>query len=209
MELYSYWRSTTAYRVRIALNLKALDYQIRTVNLVAGEHNQPDYLALNPGHGVPTLVLEDGHILTQSMAILDWLEEAHPDPALLVGNAVERAHQRAAALTVATDIHPVNNLKVLKKLKQMGCSDDDTVAWMRDWMQYGFAAFQTLIRDNTLFCFGEQPGLADICLVPQLYNAHRWGVDLSPFARLTEIETRCLALPAFDNARPENQPDAT
>lgn len=209
MKLYSYWRSTTAYRVRIALTLKGLSYDTQPVNLVAGEQNAPGYLALNPGHGVPALVLEDGRVLTQSIAILDWLEEVYPDPPLLTGDAVDRAHQRAAALSIATDIHPVNNLKVVSKLKSMGHSVDDTTAWMCDWMERGFTAFQTLIADDTAFCFGDRPGLADICLVPQLYNAHRWGVDLTPFARLTEIETRCLARSEFDTARPENQPDAS
>ena len=209
MRLYSYWRSTTAYRVRVALNFKGLTYETHSINLVAGDQNHPDYLDLNPGHGVPTLVLDDGQVLTQSMAILDWMEEAHPNPPLLTGTAVERAHQRAAALTIATDIHPVNNLKVVYALKSMGHSGDETVAWMRDWMERGFAAFQSLIRNDTPYCFGENPGLADLCLVPQLYNAHRWGVDLTPFARLTEIETRCLALEEFDLARPENQSDAT
>ncbi|WP_341864224.1 maleylacetoacetate isomerase [Gymnodinialimonas sp. 57CJ19] len=209
MKLYTYWRSTTSYRVRVALNLKGIAYEAVPVDLVAGEQRAPDYAVLNPGQGVPTLVLNDGTVLTQSMAILDWLEETHPDPALLPGDAVARAQVRAAALTMATDVHPVNNLRVVGKLKSMGHSQDEAVDWMNDWMTRGFTALSRLIRDDTAFCFGDAPGLADLCLVPQLYNAHRWGCDLTPFARLTEIEARCLALPAFDRARPETQPDAS
>ncbi|HMQ12585.1 maleylacetoacetate isomerase [uncultured Paracoccus sp.] len=209
MRLFSYWRSTTSYRVRIALNLKGIGYQTVPVNLVAGEQTAPDYAALNPGRGVPTLVLDDCTVLTQSMAILDWLEETHPDPALLPADPVARARDRAVALGIATDIHPVNNMRVVAKLKSMGHGQDEAVAWMNDWMARGFTAISQMIGSDTPFCFGDKPGLADVCLVPQLYNAHRWGCDLVPFARLTEIEARCLALPAFDAARPENQPDAT
>ncbi|WP_417210401.1 maleylacetoacetate isomerase [Antarctobacter sp.] len=209
MRLYTYWRSTTSYRVRIALNLKGLTFETAPVNLVAGEQGATDYVALNPGRGVPTLVLEDGTVLTQSMAILDWLEETHPQPALLPAEPVARAQVRAAALTIAADVHPVNNLRVVAKLKSMGHGQDEAVSWMNDWMTRGFAAFERLIAPETPFCFGEAPGLADLCLVPQLYNAHRWGCDLAPFPRLTGIEARCLALPAFKAALPENQPDAT
>jgi maleylacetoacetate isomerase len=142
------------------------------------------------------------------MAILDYLETAYPDPAFLPADPVAAAQVRAAAMVVACDIHPVNNLKVVQKLKGLGHSQDEAVQWMNDWMTAGFAAFEALVHDDTPFCFGDAPGLADLCLVPQLYNAHRWGCDLTPFKRLTEIETRCLALPAFDAARPETQPDA-
>lgn len=209
MKLYSYWRSTTAYRVRIALNLKELNYTIVPVDLLKGEENAPDYVALNPSHSVPTLVFDDSTVLTQSMAILDWLDEAYPIPPLLPKGAIDRAKIRAAALTIATDIHPVNNLRVIAKLKSMGHSQDEAVAWMNDWMTRGFEAFEQLIRPDTPFCFGDTPNLADICLVPQLYNAHRWGCDLTSFKRLTEIEQRCLELEAFDLARPENQADAS
>jgi maleylacetoacetate isomerase len=208
MKLYTYWRSSTSYRVRIALNLKGIAYQAVPVNLVAGEQREPDYTALNPGQGVPTLVTGDGTALTQSMAILEWLDDTCPDPALLPRDAVARAQVRAAALAIATDIHPVNNLRVVARLREMGHSQDDTVDWMNDWMARGFAAFAAMIAPDTPFCFGATPGLADLCLVPQLYNAHRWGLDLSPIPRLTAIEARCLALPAFDAARPETQPDA-
>lgn len=209
MKLFTYWRSTTSYRVRIALNLKGIAYDAVPVNLVAGEQNGAAYTVLNPGQGVPTLVLDDGTALVQSMAILDWLEETHPEPPLLPADPLARARVRAAALTIATDIHPVNNLRVIAQLKAMGHSQDETVAWMNDWMTRGFTAFANLIAPEAPFCFGEAPGLADLCLVPQLYNARRWGCDLTQFQRLTGIEARCLALPAFDAARPENQPDAT
>lgn len=208
MKLHTYWRSTTSYRVRIALNLKGLAYEPVPVDLVAGDQHDAGYVALNPGHGVPTLVLDDGTVLTQSMAILDWLEETRPDPALLPGDPVARAQVRAAALTIAADVHPVNNLRVVARLKSMGHDQDDAVAWMNDWMTRGFTAFDRLIAPDTTFCFGDTPGLADLCLVAQLYNAHRWGCDLAPFARLTGIERRCLEIDAFDRARPENQPDA-
>ena len=206
--LYSYWRSTTSYRVRIALNLKGVAYEQVSVDLVAGEQTSADYAALNPGRGVPSLVFEDGTVLTQSMAILDWLDRTHPEPGLIPDAPVERAQVLAAALGIATDIHPVNNLRVVAKLKGMGHSQEEAIEWMNDWMARGFTAFARLIRDDTLFCFGDAPGLADICLIPQLYNARRWELDLAPFDRLTEIEARCLAFPAFDIARPENQPDA-
>ncbi len=209
MRLFTYWRSTTAYRVRIALNLKGIAYEAVPVNLVSGEQGAAEYVALNPGRGVPTMVLDDGTVLTQSMAILEWLDDAYPAPPLLPSDPLDRAKVRAAALAVATDIHPVNNLRVVDKLKSMGHSQDEAVAWMNDWMTRGFAAVEALIAPDTPFCFGDAPGLADLCLVPQLFNAHRWGCDLTPFPRLTGIEARCLVLPAFDAARPENQPDAT
>ncbi|MEW9919188.1 maleylacetoacetate isomerase [Marimonas sp. MJW-29] len=208
MKLYTYWRSTTSYRVRIALALKGLTFEAVSVNLVTGEQTASDYAQLNPGQGVPTLVLEDGTVLTQSMAILEWLEETHPDPAILPRDPIARAHVRAAALTIATDVHPVNNLRVVARLKSAGFDQAAATAWMNHWMTEGFTAFQALIDDETAFAFGDAPGLADICLVPQLYNARRWGCDLAPFGRLTAIEARCLALQAFDVARPEKQPDA-
>ena len=209
MKLYTYWRSTTSYRVRIALNLKGIAYEAVPVDLLGGQQRTPDYTMLNPGQGVPTLVTDDGTVLTQSMAILDWLEETYPEPALLPSGPVARAQVRAAALGIATDIHPLNNLRVVGKLKAMGHGQDEATAWMNEWMTRGLTAFARLIEADTDFCFGDAPSLADLCLVPQLYNAHRWGCDLSTLARLTEIEVRCLELPAFAAARPEAQPDAT
>ncbi len=209
MKLYSYWRSTTSYRVRIALHLKGIDFDLEPVDLLSGEQTADAYAALNPIKGVPTLVTDDGTVLTQSMAILDYLDHLKPDPALLPqDDPTLRARVLAAAMVFATDVHPVNNLKVVKKLR--GLTDEATgIAWMQDWMQQGFAAYAALINPDAPFSFGDTPGLADICLVAQAYNAHRWNVDLSPFPRLQAIEARCLALPAFDAAKPENQKDAT
>ncbi|MEM7299502.1 MAG: maleylacetoacetate isomerase [Pseudomonadota bacterium] len=207
MRLYTYWRSTTAYRIRIALNLKGIAYEPVPINLVDGEQTTTSYKALNPIAGVPALELDEGAILTQSMAILEYLEDQYPEPTFLPDDPVESANIRAAAMIVASDIHPINNLKVGKKLKELGHAQDEVIDWMLDWMARGFEAYQALLPDAQ-FSFGQQPTMADICLVPQLYNAHRWGLDLAPFTRLTEIETRCLVLPAFAVARPENQPDA-
>lgn len=209
MKLYSYWRSTTSYRVRIALNLKGLHYETIPVDLVKGEQSSAPYSALNPIQGVPTLITDDGAALTQSMAILDYLDQVAPEPALLpTTDAVQRARILAAAMVFATDVHPVNNLKVVKRVRSM--SDEETgIAWMRHWMAEGFCAYDQLTDKTGKFSFGDAPSLADICLVTQAYNAHRWGVDLQPYPRISEIEQNCLALPAFDAARPEKQKDAT
>jgi len=209
MKLFSYWRSTTSYRVRIALNLKGLTAEVISVDLVAGAQEDAAYVARNPIKGVPTLETDDGAVITQSMAILDYLDHIAPTPALLPADPLARAQVMAAALIFATDVHPVNNLKVVKRVKTLSDDADAGLDWMRHWMTEGFAAYDALILRDTPFSFGETPSLADICLVAQLYNAHRWGVDLAPYPRLTDIEARCLALPAFDAARPENQKDAT
>lgn len=208
MKLYSYWRSTTAYRVRIALALKGLEFEIVPVNLLDGAQRSEAYAALNPIKGVPTLVTDEGAVLTQSMAILDYLDAIAPKPPLLPTDAVKRARVFGAALVMATDIHPVNNLKVLQQLKAMGHSQDECVAWMTHWMVEGLTAFSGLIDSDTPYCFGNAPTVADICLVAQLYNAHRWGVSLDPFPRLRKIEARCLDQPAFAAAHPDKQPDA-
>jgi len=209
MRLYTYWRSTTSYRVRIALALKGIGYESKPVNLVEGDQRDKDFLAINPSAGVPALALEGpgAPVLTQSMAILDYLEARYPTPALLPSEPLKAAQVRAAANIIACDIHPVNNLKVIGQLKSLGFSQDQAVDWMRNWMAQGFAAYQALIPGGR-YSFGDTLSLADICLVPQLYNAHRWGLDLAPFADLSQIEARCLAHPAFEAARPENQPDA-
>ncbi|EKD60513.1 MAG: Maleylacetoacetate isomerase [uncultured bacterium] len=209
MKLYSYWRSSSSYRVRIALNLKGLAYDTQSVNLLQHEQQSPAYAALNPALGLPSLVLEDGTVLTQSMAILEWLDETYPTPPLLPPDPILRAKVRAAAQVIASEVHPVNNLRVLTRLKAMGHDQTDTVAWMKHWMVQGFDAFAALISPTEAFSFGATPGLADLCLVPQLYNARRWGVDLAPYPHLVEVESRCLALSAFDAARPEAQADAT
>ena len=211
MKLYSYWRSTAAYRVRIALNMKGLGYETVPVHLLedGGQQHAPDYVALNPSHLVPTLVLDDGTPLTQSLAICEYLDITNPEPPLLPTDPVQRAHVKAAALVVAADIHPVNNLRVVQHLgAKFSATPDDKAQLMRHWMKVGFDALQQMVRTDTPFAFGDAPGFADICITAQYYNARRWDLDLTPYARLTEIEQNCLALPAFDAARPENQPDA-
>jgi maleylacetoacetate isomerase len=209
LTLYSYWRSTTSVRVRAALNLKGLAYQIRSINLIESDHLLPEYGSINPNKGVPSLVLKDGRILTQSMAILRYLDELEPDPPLLPNDPVERAQVEAAAHVLALDVHPVNNLRVGQYLKSIGHSQDDVIVWMRHWMSEGFDAFQTMIRCDTRFAFGDTPGLADLCLVAQLYNGRRWGVDLTPFARLVDIDAAAQEIEAIAKAMPDAQPDAT
>ncbi len=208
MILYSYWRSTTSVRVRAALNLKGVPYETRPVNLLEGAQRSPDYAALNPVQGVPTLVLNDGTVLTQSMAILDWLDETYPDPALLPSDPVARAHVRAAAQIIATEIHPINNLKVVGRLKEMGHTADEATDWMCHWMAKGFSAYQSVIETDGAFSFGASLTQADLCLVGQMVNARRWGLDLTPFARLVSIDEAARAIPAIAAALPEHQPDA-
>jgi maleylacetoacetate isomerase len=209
MKLYTYWRSSCSYRVRIALGLKGLDWQSLPVHLVKGDQNAPDYLARNPTGLVPTLVLPDGTELTQSMAILDWLEATHPTPALLPADPLARARVLAASHVIAMDTQPVTNVGVVAHLKrEYGASPEGGIAWMVHFMTKNLAAMQKMIAPDGAFCFGDTPTWADICLIPQLYNAHRWGVDLTPLTRLCEIEANALVLRAFDAARPENQPDA-
>lgn len=208
MELYSFWRSSTAFRVRIGLNLKGCRYTIIPIDLVGGEQRGDTYTALNPGQGVPALRLEDGSVLAQSMAILEWLEETVPDPSFLPAEPAARARVRAAALVIASDIHPLNNTRVINRLKSMGHSQDAAIEWMNEWMARGLLAFQRMIDTDSLFCFGNAPGLADICLVPQVYNARKWGMDLTGLGRLEEIDRRCMQHEAFQRAAPDRQPDA-
>ncbi len=212
MRLYSYWRSTAAYRVRIALNMKGVGYDTVPVDLVAdgGQQHTADYTALNPSHLVPTLVLDDGTALTQSLAIVEYLDITRPSPPLLPADPIQRARVKASALVIAADMHPVNNLRVVQHLgAKFSATPEDKAEWMCHWMRSGFDALLQMVQQNTEFAFGDAPGFADICLTAQYYNARRWGLDLAPYARLTEIEQNCLALPAFDAATPENQPDAT
>lgn len=208
MKLYSYWRSTTSYRIRVALSWKGLAYEYVAVDLLSGAQRDAGYAALNPVMGVPTLEV-DGRFLTQSMAILDYLEAECPEPALMPRNPFERARALSAALVMATDTHPLNNLKVGQKLKSMGHSQEEVISWMNGWTRQGLVAFQRLIDPKAPFSFGETPTWPDICLVAQLYNAHRWGADLAGLRRLLDIESRCLELPAFQAAHPDSQPDAS
>ncbi len=213
MKLYTYWRSSASYRVRIALNLKGLDAEEAYVHLAKGEQADPAYGAINPQNFVPSLQLDDGTVLLQSLAILEYLEEAYPEPALLPEDAVARAHVRALAQMIAVDIHPLNNLRVLKYL--LGPLDVDQTAkntWYTHWIAEGFSAVEAcLARDDQAspFLAGPAPGLFEVCLIPQMYNARRFGVDLSDFPRLRAIEGRSTDHPAFIKAAPEQQPDAT
>lgn len=209
MKLYTYWRSSCSYRVRIALGLKGLSWDNVFVHLVKGEQSATGFEDVNPSNLVPTLELGDGTRLSQSLAILDWLEGAHPEPPLLPSDPFRRARVLAAAHTIAMDVQPLTNVGPVNHLKSEYKADaEGGIAWMVHWMEKGFHAYQRQIDQGSIYSFGDAPTLADICLIPQLYNAHRWGVDLSPFTRLTEIEETCLALPAFAAARPEAQPDA-
>ncbi|WP_260294863.1 maleylacetoacetate isomerase [Sedimenticola hydrogenitrophicus] len=209
--LYDYFRSTAAYRVRIALNLKGLDYQQARVNLLRGEEAGDDYRAINPQGLVPALAVEDG-VLSQSLAILEFLDELHPDPPLLPGNALRRAHIRALAQMVACDIHPVNNLRILSYLTgTLGIDEGQKLAWYHHWIDEGFRAIERRLEQaagDGPYCFGDRVTLADLCLVPQVYNARRFELDLTPYPRIVAIERHCLGLDAFERARPENQPDA-
>jgi len=207
MILHGYFRSSSAWRVRIALNLKGLAYENVFHHLRRGEQRDPDYLALNPQGLVPTLVLDDGTVLTQSLAIIEYLDETYPAPALLPADGKARAKVRAAALAIAADIHPLQNLKVLDQLEQRG--DKETAFWARIFNEMGLESVERLMRDEPgPFCFGNTPTLADICLIPQLFGARRFGADGTAWPRLLRIEQACYALPAFIQAAPEQQPDA-
>ncbi|MEM7663794.1 MAG: maleylacetoacetate isomerase [Pseudomonadota bacterium] len=213
LKLYSYWRSSAAYRLRIALAFKGVAYETIAVNIAPGKNEQvgEDFRAINPQMRVPALEA-DGTVMTQSMAILEWLDEMYPEPSLLPGDAWLRQQIRTAADIIACDIHPLNNLSVLKALRQdIGATDDAVSHWYADWIHRGFAAIEkTAERSNGhKFLFGDTPTLAEICLVPQVYNARRFNVDLTAFPRLTEVDAACLELDAFKQAVPENQPDAT
>jgi len=211
--LYDYWRSSAAYRVRIALNLKAVDYQQQSIHLLrdGGEQAQPEYRAVNPQGLVP--VLQAGaHTLTQSLAIIEWLDQQYPEPALLPADVIGKAQARAMALLVACDIHPLNNLRVMNWLKQKAKMADETyMRWYHHWIIEGFTAFEQQLELNhaeSNCCNGENPGMADICLIPQVYNAERFACDLDNFPRIRKIAAYCRKLPAFEQALPENQADA-
>lgn len=205
--LHGYFRSTASYRVRIALNLKGVAHTHAFHHLRKGEQRGDAYLALNPQGLVPALET-DGGVLTQSVAICEYLDETYPEPPLLPGDPWHRARVRAVALAIACDIHPVQNLKVLARLRSLGLDETQVTAWAAGVIAEGLASCDRLIADSAgRFCFGDQVTLADLCLVPQLVNARRFGVDLR-WPRLLAIEANCLALPAFADAVPERQPDA-
>jgi len=209
MKMYGYFRSSAAYRVRIALNLKQIEVEHVFRHLRRGEQNAPDYLALNPQGLVPTLVTDIGKVLTQSLAIIEWLDETFPLPALLPGDPLARAKVRAFALAIAADIHPVQNLRVLSRVLNITKSDEAVAQWAAWVNRDGLAACEKLLaRQPGPFCFGPTVGLADICLIPQLANARRFGVDVVAFPRLLEAEAAANALPAFIKAAPSQQRDA-
>lgn len=209
MKLHGYFRSAASWRVRIALGLKGVAVAHAFHHLRKGEQRAPGYLALNPQGFVPALQREDGAVLTQSLAIVQWLDETYPRPPLLPQDAWERARVRAFALTLAADTHPLQNLGVLNALRQQGQPEEAVTGWAAAVNRAGLAACEALIGGEPgPFCFGETPGLADICLVPQLGNARRFGVDVTAFPRLLRAEAACAALPAFAEAVPGRQPDA-
>lgn len=208
--LYDYFRSSAAYRVRIALNHKGLDYTQAPVSLIKGEQQGAAYLALNPQGLVPAL-LDNGVLLTQSLAICEYLDEAYPDtPRLLPLDSVARARVRAIAQAIACEIHPLNNLRVLNYLRhELGVGDEARTDWYRHWVALGFAALeQTLASSTGPYCFGDTVTLADVCLAPQLFNARRFDVDLTPYPRLVAVGEALERLPAFAAAHPSRQPDA-
>src|SRR6267154_5817410 len=209
MKLHGYFRSSASYRVRIALNLKRLSADHLPHHLRKGEQRDPAYLAINPQGLVPPLQDNAGAIITQSLAIIEWLEETHPEPPLLPTEPMRRAKVRAFAGVLACDTHPVQNLKVLARLRELGLPEDKVTAWAGWANREGLAACEKLIANESgPFCFGARPTIADLCLVPQLANARRFGVDVNAFPRLLKAEAAAKAMQAFANAAPEKQPDA-
>jgi maleylpyruvate isomerase len=210
VKLYNYFRSSAAYRVRIALNLKGLSYESLAVHLVkdGGHNKRPEFRAINPQMRVPVLALDSGEVLIQSLAIIEYLDEIHPDPPLLPRDPLARAKVRALAELIACDIHPLNNTSPLRYLKNELKQDQAAIdAWYHHWVLTGFEALESLIGPGPYVC-GATVTLADTCLVPQVYNARRLKVPLDRFPKIVAADTACQALPAFDRARPENQPDA-
>ena len=211
MKLYSYFRSSAAYRVRIALNLKGLAYEYIPVHLTKGEQRAASYLALNAQALVPTLV-DDGATLTQSLAIVEYLDERHPEPPLLPATAAARARVRSIALAIACDVHPLNNLRVLQYLSRtLNVAEDARNAWYGHWIECGLAALEAQLANDSAtgaFCHGDGPTLADICLVPQLANARRYAIPLDAYPTLLRIDGNCRLLAAFAEAAPDRQPDA-
>ncbi len=209
MKLHGYFRSSASYRVRIALNLKGLRAEHLPHHLRKGEQCAPAYVAINPQGLVPTIESDAGDILTQSLAIIELLDETYPTPPLLPKDPLRRAKVRAFAMVLACDTHPVQNLKVLARLRQLGLPEDEVKAWAAWANREGLSACETLIAaEPGPFCFGAEPGIADLCLVPQLANARRFGVDVTAFPRLLHAEAAAKALPAFADAAPERQIDA-
>jgi maleylacetoacetate isomerase len=210
VKLYSYFRSSAAYRVRIAFNLKGLSYETVPIHLQkeGGQNLKPEYRAINPQTRVPALKLDSGELLTQSLAIIEYLDEVHPRPPLLPPDPVDRAQVRAVAQLIACDIHPLNNVAPLRYLKnELGQDQAKIDAWYHHWVLAGFDAIETMVRPGP-YAVGADVTVADICLVPQVANARRLKVPLERFPKIVAIDAACVTLPAFQKARPENQPDA-
>jgi maleylacetoacetate isomerase len=210
VKLYTYFRSSAAYRVRIALNLKGLSYDMAPIHLTkdGGQHRKPEFRSVNPHMRVPALEISGGQVLTQSLAIIEYLDEVYPDPAFLPADAVERAKVRAISQIVACDIHPLNNLVALQYLKRTLKHEQPEIdAWYHHWVIEGFNAIEAMISPGPYTC-GSSVSLADICLIPQVFNARRLKVPLDNYPKIVSVEAACQKLPAFDKARPENQPDA-
>jgi len=212
MKLYGYFRSSAAFRVRIALNLKDIPYEQAFIHLRRNDQRSPDYLKLNPQGLVPALI-DGGEVLSQSLAIVEYLEETRPEPALLPRDAAGRARVRSLAQAIACDIHPIDNLRVLRYLaKPMGLDAAQIEAWFNHWIKEGFDGIEPILGSDGKagrFCHGDAPGLADLCLVPQVFNAKRYpSFDLTPYPAIQRIFAECMKLPAFERAAPENQPDA-
>ena len=208
MILHSAWRASAPYRVRIALNLKGVPYDYAPVNLLAGQQKSPEYRTLNAQGLVPALEV-DGRVLTQSLSIIEWLDETHPEPPLLPKDAFDRATVRTMVGIIACDIHPVNNLRIMKALAGLGIDEDGRNTWARRWITEGFDALEPMVaRHGQGWSFGDTPTLADCCLVPQVYNAQRFGVDLAPYPAISSVAEAAQAHPAFVAAHPNQQPDA-
>lgn len=212
MKLIGYFRSSAAYRVRIALNLKGINVEHASRHLRKGEQATPDYVALNPQKLVPALVLDSGEVLTQSIAILEYLEETHPEPPLLPRDPVGRARVRALALIVAADIHPIQNLRVMNYLREKySQTEESAFAWSRHWIETGFDAYEATIAGDPgtgAYSHGDAPTMADMCLVPQVFNAARFKVDMQRYPTIQRVHDNCMKHPAFDAAQPAKQPDA-
>ncbi|MFB4393426.1 MULTISPECIES: maleylacetoacetate isomerase [unclassified Pseudomonas] len=206
MELFTYYRSTSSYRVRIALALKGLDYQALPVNLLKGEQRGAEYLALNPQGRVPALRTDAGELLVQSPAIIEYLEETFPAPALLPRDAQARAKVRGVAAIIGCDVHPLHNVSVLNQLRGLGHEEQEVNQWIAHWIGQGLAAVERLIG-NEGFCFGDWPGLADVYLIPQVYAAQRFNVDLGGYPRIRRVAALAEQHPAFAQAHPARQPD--
>lgn len=207
--LYSAWRATAPYRVRIGLALKDVPYDYAALDLIKGEQREPAYQAVNRQKLTPALDLGGGRVLTQSLSILEWLEEEYPEPPLLPKTSLDRQAVRAMALIIACDIHPLNNTRVGRKLHQMGIDQAGILEWTQGWIRDGFDALEPMVaRYGGGYAFGESPTIADCCLIPQVYSANRYQVDLAPWPAIQAVNARALAHPAFQAAHPDKQPDA-